>query len=69
MCNGLGIEPKQVPALEVRDPPLGHEAADMADAHPQVLGNRLDVEQVRQRLPLRASHDASLLAPPSEAPS
>lgn len=44
-----GVETQQPAPLQVRDPSLGDEAADVTHLHAQVLGHLSDVEQSWER--------------------
>ena len=47
--NGDRIEPEQVSPLDERDASFGDESADVADADGEVGGERVDVDEVRER--------------------
>ncbi len=41
------VEPEEVAPLHERDPPLRHEPADVPDGHAEVLGDALNIKEVR----------------------
>ncbi len=49
------IEPQQVSPLDVRDAAFGDEPADVTDADAEMRGERVDVDEVRERRRWRGS--------------